>query len=148
MRCVSSDSWLSRFYCWRAWFWVRLVRGQKVNRGQGRHRHNGVGVQNIVNNGDGTFTVNLTNGESYTTDNLTGPQGIQGIQGEKGDAGLPGVGIVWQGEWSNSTVYSENDAVGYRGLSYISKQDGNINHVPTDTAWWDLWVATGRQGPQ
>ena len=125
------------------------ARGQRGTHGpKGDTGTDGVGVENIVNNGDGTFTVNLTSGESYTTDNLTGPQGIQGIQGEKGDAGLPGVGIVWQGEWSDSTLYGQDDAVGYQGLSYISKQDGSINHVPTDTAWWDPWGATGPQGPQ
>jgi len=41
----------------------------------------GVGIQNIVNNGDGTFAVNLTDGQKFTTDNFTGPQGIQGLQG-------------------------------------------------------------------
>ena len=41
----------------------------------------GVGVENIVNNGNGTFTVNLTNGAKYTTDNLTGPQGENGEVG-------------------------------------------------------------------
>jgi len=41
----------------------------------------GVGINNIINNGDGTFTLNLTDGSSYTTDNLTGPQGIQGPPG-------------------------------------------------------------------
>jgi hypothetical protein len=60
----------------------------------------GVGVENVVNNGDGTFTVNLTNGESYTTDNLTGPrgeQGEQGTQGIQGPPGMPGIGVEWVG---------------------------------------------------
>lgn len=81
----------------------------------------------------------------------TGEQGLQGIQGIQGETGMAGVGIVWKGEWSSSTAYSRNDAVGYLGSSYISKQDGNTNNVPTDTVWWDLWVAkgdTGEQGPQ
>jgi hypothetical protein len=127
----------------------------------GAKGENGVGIESVVNNADGTITVDLTNGESYTSDDLTGPQGpqgvqgiqglqgiqgIQGIQGLKGDTGLAGFGIVWQGEWSNSTAYSQDDAVGYQGLSYISKQDSNANHVPTDTDWWDLWGATGPQG--
>ena len=114
------------------------LQGPKGNSGA-----TGTGIENIVNNGDGTFTVNLTNGTAYTTNNFTGPQGIQG---EKGDTGLPGVGIVWQGDWSNTKTYSQDDAVGYEGLSYISKQDSNANHLPTDTAWWDPWGATGPQG--
>ena len=41
----------------------------------------GVGIDYIVNNGDGTFTIYLTDESSYTTDNFTGPQGIQGPPG-------------------------------------------------------------------
>jgi hypothetical protein len=77
---------------------------------------------------------------------VQGVQGVQGLQGPQGETGLPGAGIAWQGEWSNSTAYGTNDAVGYQGSSYVSKQDGNTNHVPTDTAWWDLWVAKGDAG--
>ena len=54
----------------------------------------GVGIENIVNNGDGTFTVNLTNGESYKTDNLTGPEGPQGVQGPPGEPGPPGPNTI------------------------------------------------------
>lgn len=69
----------------------------------------GVGVQGIVNNGDGTLTINLTNGETYTTDNLTGPQGpkgdagpqgaqgtegLQGLQGQPGIQGEPGPSMI------------------------------------------------------
>jgi hypothetical protein len=60
----------------------------------------GVGIENIVNNGDGTFTVNLTNGVKYTTDNLTGPQGVkgdtgtQGVQGELGPSMIVAMGNI------------------------------------------------------
>ena len=120
--------------------------GAKGEQGQA-----GVGIQGITNNGNGT---------SYTTDNLTGPQGpkgetgatgaagVTGQQGAKGDTGLAGAGVNWKGEWSSSTVYSQNDAVGYQGSSYISRQNGNTNQDPTDTAWWDLWIAKGDQGIQ
>jgi hypothetical protein len=109
----------------------------------------GVGVQNIVNNGNGTFTVNLTNGTAYTTDNLTGPrgeQGEQGAQGIQGPTGAPGIGVEWVGEWDSATLYGKYDAVGYQGSSYISKQPNNTNNLPTDTNWWDLWVAKGDTG--
>lgn len=111
----------------------------------------GVGVEDIVSNGDGTFTVNLTNGESYTTDNLTGPvgpQGAQGPQGVQGEAGLPGAGIAWKGEWSNSVTYGLDDAVEYEGSSYVARLDGNIAIPPTDADAWDLWVQKGDAGPQ
>jgi hypothetical protein len=38
----------------------------------------GIGIEKMVNNGDGTFTLFLTDGTSYTTDNFTGPQGEPG----------------------------------------------------------------------
>lgn len=55
------------------------------------------GSFSFVNNNNGTFTINYTDGTSFTSSNLTGPQGIkgesgaQGIQGEKGDAGETGL---------------------------------------------------------
>ena len=41
----------------------------------GEKGEDGVGIQEIVNNLDGTITFVLTNGESYTSDYVTGPQG-------------------------------------------------------------------------
>jgi hypothetical protein len=77
-----------------------------------------------------------------------GPKGATGPQGPKGDTGLPGAGIAWEHEWGNSIAYGINDAVEYQGSSYISKQNGNTNHVPTDTGWWDFWIAKGDTGEQ
>ena len=48
----------------------------------------------MVNNGNGTITFKMTDGTSYTTANLTGPQGAQGLQGPqglKGDTGAQGI---------------------------------------------------------
>jgi hypothetical protein len=45
---------------------------------------NGVGVSSTVNNGDGTFTIYYTNGTSYTSPDLTGPQGPVGPRGNPG----------------------------------------------------------------
>ncbi|PXX26789.1 collagen triple helix repeat protein, partial [Arenibacter sp. ARW7G5Y1] len=53
----------------------------------------GVGIQSTVDNGNGTFTFNYTDGTNFTTSNLTGPQGpagINGIDGAKGDTGATG----------------------------------------------------------
>ncbi len=50
----------------------------------------------------------------------TGATGPQGPQGEKGETGMPGVGLMWEGEWVNSTAYSANDAVGYQTKHRIS----------------------------
>jgi hypothetical protein len=56
----------------------------------------GVGIDYIVNNGDGTLTIHLTDGSSHTTDDFTGPQGPQGDtgpQGPQGDKGDTGFGL-------------------------------------------------------
>lgn len=45
----------------------------------------GNGIASTVDNSDGTFTINYTDGSSFTTSDLTGPQGIQGIQGPEGN---------------------------------------------------------------
>lgn len=41
----------------------------------------GVGIASIVDNSDGTFTLYLTDGSSFTTPDLTGPQGEEGPPG-------------------------------------------------------------------
>jgi hypothetical protein len=87
---------------------------------QGEKGADGVGIQSIANNTDGTLTIYLTNGQSYTTGNLKGAQGeigpqgqqgAQGTQGEKGDKGDPGVGLspsyatvdTWETTYDNLT---------------------------------------------
>jgi len=59
-----------------------MVLGAACTGRQGEQGPVGVGIDSIVNNGNGTFTINLTDGSSFTTDNLTGPQGVQGPIGQ------------------------------------------------------------------
>ena len=47
----------------------------------------GVGITSTVDNGNGTFTLNYSDGSSFTTSDLTGPTGAIGAQGPQG---LPG----------------------------------------------------------
>lgn len=49
---------------------------------------NGVGIVSTVDNGDGTFTFNYSNGTSFTTSDLTGPAGAPGPQGPQGPSGI------------------------------------------------------------
>jgi hypothetical protein len=77
------------------------VKGEKGDTGgSGLNGEDGVGISNVVyNTNDGTLTIYLTNGTSYTTQSLkglkgdkgdTGVQGIQGIQGIQGATGVTG----------------------------------------------------------
>jgi hypothetical protein len=54
-------------------------------------------------------------------------------------------GIVWRGEWSASTAYSEQDAVSYNGTSYIAIAS-SVNLAPdTNTDEWNI-LAQGVDG--
>lgn len=56
----------------------------------------GVGISSITFNSDYTMTITLTNGQTYTSTSLRGPQGVQGepgAQGEQGPQGEPGAGL-------------------------------------------------------
>jgi len=61
--------------------------------------------------------------------------------------------ILWIGEWSGVITYFKYDTISYAGSAYVSKADDNLNHLPTDTTWWDLFIekgevgSTGTQGP-
>lgn len=57
--------------------------------------------------------------------------------------GVPG--LAWQGAWDSATSYAVSDAVSYQGSSYIAIQAGT-NHLPTDTAYWDVLAAEGATG--
>lgn len=83
----------------------------------------------------------------------TGPQGSQGIQGIQGDAGPVGpAGLTWQGLWSSTTVYAQNDAVSYLGATYFCYNPAGVGpsgiDPVTDTANWALVAAQGATGPQ
>jgi hypothetical protein len=60
---------------------VVMLAGLVMGTSCGGEGPTGVGIQSIVNNGNGTFAVNLSDGSSFTTDNLTGSQGGQGLAG-------------------------------------------------------------------
>lgn len=45
-------------------------------------------IEQIVYNGNGTFTWNFSDETVYTTPNMVGPQGLQGSKGDKGATGI------------------------------------------------------------
>ncbi len=50
----------------------------------------GNGIASTTNNGDGTFTFTYDDGSTFTTSDLTGPQGATGAQGPQGIQGVQG----------------------------------------------------------
>jgi hypothetical protein len=87
---------------------------------QGPIGTDGVGIQNVVNNGDGTMTISLTNGSAYTTDNLTGPRGAPGEKGEKGDSGAQGIQGPPGPDMIVAMGYVRGDAIVYQGYNVTS----------------------------
>lgn len=49
----------------------------------------------------------------------------------------------WIGAYAGGTTYGEHDVVSAASVYYASKQNGNIGHAVTDTAWWRLLEAAG-----
>jgi hypothetical protein len=104
--------------------------GPQGNQGPaGADGDDGVGVASTVNNGDGTFTINYTNGSSFTSVDLTGPQGPQGPVGPQGAVGPDG-----------------NDGVGV--LSTVDNGDGSFTINYTDGSSFTSGDLTGPQGVQ
>lgn len=48
-----------------------------------------------------------------------------------------------RGEYNGATTYDTLDIVFYLGSSYISKQDGTSNKLPTNTTYWQMLAAKG-----
>ena len=126
----------------------------------------GVGVQATVDNGDGTFTITYTDGSSYTSADLTGPQGAQGSQGPQGDTGAQGP-VGPQGAQGPQGIAGNDGADGvsinWLGTVFPAPSNPNLNdgyHDPVSkkSFIWNgsSWVtisedgqdgATGPQGP-
>ena len=121
----------------------------------------GVGIVSTVNNGNGTYTFNYSNGSFFTTANLTGPQGAQGIagpQGPQGPQGLAGTGLTNRGNWSSGTTYNPGDYVFSESSDnpsvnsmWIVQVDFSFvssiipkNHL---THWVEFQAPQGEQGP-
>lgn len=67
-----------------------LLNAQIAALGSGVDGEDGVGIAAIVDNADGTLTIELTDGTAYTTNDLTGPAGPAGAPGADGADGSDG----------------------------------------------------------
>lgn len=103
--------------------------------GQGPAGNDGVGIISTIDNGNGTFTFNYSDNTSFTTSNLTGPQGPAGPQGLAGANGNDGIGIT-------STVNNGNGTFTFNYSDNTSFTTSNLTG-PQGPAG-----ATGPQGPQ
>ena len=77
----------------------------------------------------------------------TGPVGPTGPQGDQGVQGPPGGAPAWQGEWSATVDYANNDAVSLNGSSYYAAGNPPLGVMPP-TAPWQQIAAKGDTGPQ
>ena len=80
----------------------------------------GVGIETIEDNGDGTFTLFLTDGSSFTTDDLTGPTGATGPAGPIGPAGPTGE-IGPAGGLSIAAIVLAVGAVGWMAFGVLKR---------------------------
>lgn len=119
----------------------------------------------------GTTTTGLPGSSASVTNvgttsaavfNFVVPRGDKGEKGDTGETGATGAtgatGLNWQGAWSNTTDYINDDAVYYNGASWFASGDPTVAEVPEigATHWMPLALqgatgatgATGPQGPQ
>ena len=101
----------------------------------------GNGIASTVDNGDGTFTFTYDDGSTFTTSDLTGPQGATGAQGPQGIQGIQGV----QGPTGAT------GATGNGIASTTDNGDGTFTFTYDDGSTFttsDLTGPQGTQGPQ
>ncbi|WP_245946456.1 collagen-like triple helix repeat-containing protein, partial [Arenibacter echinorum] len=96
--------------------WNSLCTGGSTSTG-------GVGIQSTVDNGNGTFTFNYTDGTNFTTSNLTGPQGPAGISGSTGATGATGA-TGDKGETGDKGLTGDTGATGATGDKGLTGDTG------------------------
>lgn len=116
----------------------------------GPQGNEGVGVQSTVDNSDGTFTIIYTDGSSFTSSDLTGPQGIQGIQGPIGPQGLTGLtGPAGpQGPIGPQGAIGPQGDIGVGVESTVNNGDGTFTITFTNSTTFTSVDLTGPAGPQ
>ncbi len=78
-----------------------------------------------------------------------GPAGLQGVAGPQGQTGVQGPPVAnYRGNYQAGVNYALNDAVSFRGSTYISLLAGNQGNVPDGNAGqWAVLAAQGSAGP-
>lgn len=96
----------------------------------------GVSIISTVNSGNGTYTFNYSNGTSFTTSNLTGPQGPAGPTGATGPQGPAGNGLN-NGTTNNQIMY-------WNGTAWVTLNPGSVGQVLTMCANGLTWTLSGQ----
>ena len=112
---------------------------------EGPQGEDGVGINSIVPGQTGELIIELTNGEIFITQDLTGPQGPEGQQGPEGPKGEDGTGVDIQGSLDTE---DELPSDGETGDAYLIQ--GEL-WVWTGNIWenaGNIQGPTGPQGPQ
>jgi hypothetical protein len=90
----------------------------------------GVGIESIDNNGDGTFTINLSDESSYTTPDFTGANGEDGV-------GIASIVNNGDGTFSiyltNGNTFTSDDLTGPQGDQGVGIEDITNNGNGTFT---------------
>ncbi|MDA9969168.1 collagen-like protein, partial [Polaribacter sp.] len=127
----------------------------------------GNGIVSSANNGDGTFTLAFDDGTTFTTDDLTGPQGdtgAAGTNGTNGSDGADGKGIsstVDNGDgtftitYTDNTTFTTSDFTGPQGPQGETGAAGTNGTNGSDGAdgadgssAYEIWIAAGNTGTQ
>lgn len=86
-------------------------------------------------------------GDTIDAGNVRGPQGDKGDTGAQGPIGP--AGLNWQGVWSETTNYVNDDAVFYLTSSWFAFGDPPVGEIPSDaSAYWNPLALQGAVGPQ
>jgi hypothetical protein len=113
----------------------------------------GNGIDDIIDNGDGTITFNYTDGSSYTTGPLgaPGPQGATGVDGQDGASAYE----IWlaQGNIGTETDFINSltgpqgpqgtDGAPGNGISNVSFSNDSLTLVFTDGSDTTIYIGTG-----
>jgi len=105
---------------------------------QGEPGDDGVGVSGTTDNGNGTFTITYTDGTSFTTSDLTGPQGPEGPEGPEGPTGpLGSLSDVSTAGGQTNDVLAQNSSGDFdlkNPFDLFMEAAGTIADLPTSGA--------------
>ncbi len=116
----------------------------------------GVGIDTTIDNSDGTFTLNYSNGTSFTTSNLTGPAGPIGPIGPTGvgiDTTIDNANGTFTIQFSDGSSFTTANFTGLQGVGIDTTFDnGNgtftLNYTDGSTfTTSNLMGPTGPAGP-